>query len=91
MGLTYFQTLSDGNRPTGSRFFQFHPAGEFLFCSVGPGASGSPRGSKISQLPRGNRFNVFPCLGDYAGCLHLMEEIAAKPSFLPEEHGWWHV
>src|SRR5690242_2155485 len=27
--------------------------------------------------------NVFPCLGDYAGCLHLMEEIAAKPGFLP--------
>ncbi len=27
--------------------------------------------------------NVFPCLGDYSGCLHLMEEIAAKPGFLP--------
>ena len=25
--------------------------------------------------------NVFPCLGDYAGCLHLMEEIAAKPGW----------
>ncbi|HTQ39127.1 MAG TPA: GNAT family N-acetyltransferase [Pirellulales bacterium] len=28
--------------------------------------------------------NVFPCLGDFAGCLRLMEEIAAKPGFLPE-------
>jgi GNAT superfamily N-acetyltransferase len=28
--------------------------------------------------------DVFPCLGEYSGCLHLMEEIAAKPGFLPD-------
>ncbi len=28
--------------------------------------------------------NVFPCLGDYAGCLRLMNEIARKPGFLPD-------
>ncbi len=28
--------------------------------------------------------NVFPCLGDYAGCVRLMEEIVGKPGFLPE-------
>jgi ribosomal protein S18 acetylase RimI-like enzyme len=28
--------------------------------------------------------NVFPCLGEYAGCVRLMEEIAAKPGFLPQ-------
>ncbi|MCA9100030.1 MAG: GNAT family N-acetyltransferase [Planctomycetales bacterium] len=28
--------------------------------------------------------NVFPCLGEYAGCLRLMEEIARKQGFLPE-------
>ena len=27
---------------------------------------------------------VFPCLADEDGCLALMEEIAAKPGFLPE-------
>jgi GNAT superfamily N-acetyltransferase len=27
--------------------------------------------------------NVFPCLGDYAGCLRLMSEICQKPGFLP--------
>jgi GNAT superfamily N-acetyltransferase len=27
--------------------------------------------------------HVFPCLGDPAGCLRLMQEIAAKPGFLP--------
>jgi ribosomal protein S18 acetylase RimI-like enzyme len=27
--------------------------------------------------------NVFPCLGEYAGCMRLMEEIASKPGFLP--------
>ena len=27
--------------------------------------------------------NVFPCLGEYAGCVRLMEEIASKPGFLP--------
>jgi hypothetical protein len=27
--------------------------------------------------------NVFPCLGDFAGCLRLMSEIARKDGFLP--------
>jgi len=28
--------------------------------------------------------NVFPCLGERTGCLHLMHEIACKESFVPE-------
>lgn len=28
--------------------------------------------------------NVFPCFGEYGGCLRLMNEIAQKPGFLPE-------
>jgi ribosomal protein S18 acetylase RimI-like enzyme len=28
--------------------------------------------------------NVFPCLGEQAGCLRLMQEIRQKPGFLPE-------
>jgi hypothetical protein len=28
--------------------------------------------------------NVFPCLGELAGCRRLMSEIAQKPGFLPE-------
>jgi ribosomal protein S18 acetylase RimI-like enzyme len=28
--------------------------------------------------------NVFPCLGDLAGCRRLMSEIVRKPGFLPE-------
>ncbi len=28
--------------------------------------------------------DVFPCLGDYHGCLRLMEDISRKPGFLPE-------
>jgi len=28
--------------------------------------------------------NVFPCLGDLAGCRRLMTEISEKPGFLPE-------
>ncbi len=27
--------------------------------------------------------NVFPCLGEYAGCSRLMAEISQKPGFLP--------
>jgi len=27
---------------------------------------------------------LFPCLGDYRGCLRLMREIAERPGFLPE-------
>jgi GNAT superfamily N-acetyltransferase len=28
--------------------------------------------------------NVFPCLGDYDGCVRLMQEISHKDGFLPE-------
>lgn len=28
--------------------------------------------------------NVFPCLGDYDGCVRLMQEISRKEGFLPE-------
>ena len=28
--------------------------------------------------------NVFPCLGDRAGCLRLMTEIARRPGFVPQ-------
>jgi hypothetical protein len=28
--------------------------------------------------------NVFPCLGDYAGCCRLMTDIARREGFLPE-------
>jgi len=28
--------------------------------------------------------NVFPCLGEYDGCLRLMKEIAGKETFLPQ-------
>ena len=28
--------------------------------------------------------HVFPCLGDYEGCLRLMEEISAKPTFVAD-------
>jgi GNAT superfamily N-acetyltransferase len=28
--------------------------------------------------------NVFPCLGDAAGCVRLMREISNKPGFLPQ-------
>lgn len=28
--------------------------------------------------------NVFPCLGEFRGCVRLMHEITAKPGFLPE-------
>ena len=28
--------------------------------------------------------NVFPCLGEYDGCVRLMQEISRKDGFLPE-------
>ena len=33
--------------------------------------------------------NVFPCLGDYDGCVRLMSEIARKDGFLPGAPGCW--
>ncbi|MBN1851158.1 MAG: GNAT family N-acetyltransferase [Pirellulales bacterium] len=28
--------------------------------------------------------SIFPCLGEYEGCLHLMQQTARHPDFLPE-------
>ena len=32
--------------------------------------------------------NVFPCLGELAGCRRLMTEIAGSPAFCPRPPGW---
>ena len=87
MGLTYYKRFRmeidlrprDFSRvelPAGYRLVPWHPSlaeshAEIKYLSF------------RSEIDAG----VFPCLGDYAGCLRLMNEISRKPGFLP--HATW--
>jgi ribosomal protein S18 acetylase RimI-like enzyme len=65
--------LSRGTPPAGYRFVPWH---ESLLDAFAMAKYLSFR-SEIDA-------NVFPCLGELAGCRHLMSEISRKPGFLPE-------
>jgi ribosomal protein S18 acetylase RimI-like enzyme len=58
--------------PAGYRFVPWHPS---LLDAFGDAKYLSFRGEIDS--------NVFPCLGEQAGCRRLMAEIVRKPGFLP--------
>jgi ribosomal protein S18 acetylase RimI-like enzyme len=83
MGLTYFKRFRMEIDLRNRRFL-----GDFL----PPHCTFVPWNPSLLEVHAETKFysfrgeldsNVFPCLGDYAGCLRLMEEIVAKPGFLP--------
>jgi hypothetical protein len=84
MGLTYFKRfrmeidLSDLSAPPtrlppGYRFVAWRP-------DLLPAHAEAKYNSFRSEVDA----NVFPCLGDYDGCVRLMQEISHKEGFLPE-------
>ena len=84
MDLTYFKRyrmeislaghdFTSVEAPAGFRFVPWHPS---LLDAFAEAKYLSFRGEIDA--------NVFPCLGDLAGCRRLMGEIARKPGFLPE-------
>lgn len=84
MGLTYFKRfrmevdLSGPpplvrSMPAGYRLVPWHP--ELL-----PAHAETKFNSFRCEIDA----NVFPCLGDYDGCVRLMQEICHKDGFLPE-------
>jgi len=84
MDLTYFKRyrmeidLADGGFPRAAppAGYHFLPWDESLLEAFAQAKFLSFR-SEIDA-------NVFPCLGELAGCRRLMSEIARKPGFLPE-------
>jgi ribosomal protein S18 acetylase RimI-like enzyme len=84
MGLTYFKRfrmeIDLGGRlppppmlPPGYRFIAWRP-------DLLPAHAEAKFNSFRSEIDA----NVFPCLGDYDGCVRLMQEISRKEGFLPE-------
>lgn len=84
MGLTYFKRFRmeidlggwlplDCGLPAGYRFIAWRP-------DLLPAHAEAKYNSFRSEIDA----NVFPCLGDYDGCVRLMQEISRKDGFVPE-------
>jgi RimJ/RimL family protein N-acetyltransferase len=84
MGLTYFKRYRmeidltapappERRLPSGYRFLPWRP-------DLLPAHAETKFNSFRSEIDA----NVFPCLGDYDGCIRLMQEICHKEGFLPE-------
>jgi len=84
MGLTYFKRFRMEIDLRGRDFSNSILPANFYFVPWDRAHLEAHAVAKYHSFREEIDSNVFPCLGDYAGCLHLMEEIAAKPSFLPE-------
>jgi ribosomal protein S18 acetylase RimI-like enzyme len=84
MGLTYYKRFrmeidlrardfSRVSLPQGYRFVGWHPSLVEAHAEI-----------KYLSFRTEIDSSVFPCLGDYPGCLRLMNEICHKPGFLPQ-------
>ena len=84
MGLTYFKRyrmeidLTD-LAPAERRL----PSG-YRFLAWGPDLLPAHAETKFNSFRAEIDANVFPCLGDYDGCIRLMQEICHKEGFLPD-------
>src|SRR5262249_44245292 len=83
MGLTYFKRFRMEIDLRGRNFSSTCLPAGFYFVPWNRPLLEAHAEAKFHSFREEIDSNVFPCLGDYAGCLHLMEEIAAKPGFLP--------
>ncbi|MBS0209959.1 MAG: GNAT family N-acetyltransferase [Planctomycetes bacterium] len=82
MGLTYFKRFRmeiDLGRPVPSPML---PEG-YWFVGWDANLLTAHADAKFNSFRAEIDSNVFPCLGDYDGCLRLMHEIAHKDGFLP--------
>lgn len=84
MGLTYFKRFRMETDLRGRDFSSPQVSERFYFVPWDRSLLEAHAETKYHSFRAEIDSNVFPCLGDYAGCLHLMEEIAAKPGFLPQ-------
>ena len=84
MGLTYFKRLPDGNRAGRARFLAGPARAGYRLVAWDDSLLETHAETKYLSFRTEIDANVFPCLGEYAGCLRLMHEIRQKPGFLPE-------
>jgi hypothetical protein len=83
MGLTYFKRFRMEIDLRGRQFVDFQLPWQFKLLPWQTTLMDAHAEAKYHSFRAEIDSNVFPCLGEYAGCLRLMEEIANKQGFLP--------
>lgn len=84
MGLTYFKRLRMEIDLAGRPFAAVHPGPGYRFVPWDESLLETHAETKYLSFRSEIDANVFPCLGEYPGCVRLMHEIRQKPGFLPE-------
>src|SRR5579871_3598392 len=83
MGLTYFKRFRMEIDLRGRDFSRPRLPERFYFVPWEAASVEAHAETKYHSFRLEIDSNVFPCLGEYSGCLRLMEEIVAKNGFLP--------
>jgi hypothetical protein len=83
LGLTYFKRFRMEIDLPGRDFAAPLPAG-YRFVAWSDALLGAFAETKFRCFRSEMDTNVFPCLGELAGCRRLMHDIARKPGFLPQ-------
>jgi hypothetical protein len=84
MGLTYFKRYRMEIELAGRQFAPVPLPEGFRLISWSDSLLETHAETKYLSFRSEIDSNVFPCLGEQAGCLRLMQEIRQKPGFLPE-------
>ena len=84
MGLTYFKRLRMEIDLAGRQLASVAPPDGFRFLAWNEGLLETHAETKWLSFRSEIDSSVFPCLGEYVGCVRLMHEIRQKPGFLPE-------
>ncbi len=84
MDLTYFKRYRMEIDLAGRDFSRASPPEGYRFVAWDESLMGAFARAKYLSFRSEIDANVFPCLGELAGCRRLMGEIARKPGFLPQ-------
>ncbi len=84
MGMTYFKRFRMEIDLLAQDLSMCDPPPEYRLVAWDPALARAHAETKYESFRFELDANVFPCLGDRAGCLRLMNEISQKEGFLPE-------
>ena len=84
MDLTYFKRFRMELSLAGHDYSSVVAPAGFRFVPWNPSLLDAFAEAKYHSFRSEIDANVFPCLGELAGCRRLMGEIARKPGFIPE-------
>ena len=84
MDLTYFKRYRMELSLVGHDYASVETPAGFRFVPWNPSLLDAFAEAKYRSFRGEIDANVFPCLGELAGCRRLMGEIARKPGFIPE-------